>query len=218
MRTPTLWQVIVPMKDIRRAKSRLGIRRDRRRELAIAMARDTLCAVANASCVERVILVCQNVADIESFSMTGVVVVVREALGINEAIVAGAEALSAECLGANIAVLPGDLPYLQPTELDVALVKAAALESACVADRSGTGTTLLTARAGHGLNPAYGAGSLQAHQDGGAVELSMPVWSGLRCDVDEPGDLVVNASLGCETRAALERRAEVQRVLESKGA
>lgn len=218
MSPPIPWWVVIPLKDTRRAKSRLRGPRGERRRLAIAMAQDTLSAAVEAAGVEGVLAVCQTEDDSDLFSLAGVTVAVREALGINEAITAGALAVFAADPEANIAVLPGDLPYLQPAELDVALVKAATLDSACVADRDGTGTTLFTARAGQALSPAYGEGSLRAHLDGGAIELGMPVWSGLRRDVDEPDDLVVNASLGCRTRELLERRQPAHQVLQRKGA
>lgn len=201
------WWAIVPMKDTRLAKSRLGGPPGDRRQLAIVMARDTLCAVVNASSVQGVLVVCERTDDVESFELPGVSVLVREGRGLNEAIRAGAAALTADRQARNLAVLPGDLPYLRSLELDVALSRAAAHPSACVGDRAGTGTTLLTARAGHQLLPAYGERSLEAHRQNGAVELGIPMWSGLRRDVDDPEDLRVTMSLGRRTRAVLERRA-----------
>ena len=203
----TPWWAIVPMKNTRLAKSRLGGPAGDRRQLAIVMARDTLCAVVNAASVQGVLVVCDNADDVESFQLPGVSVLVREGLGLNEAIRAGAAALAADRQERNVAVLPGDLPYLRSSELDVALSRAAAHPSACVGDRAGTGTTLLTARAGHQLLPAYGERSLELHTQSGAVELGIPMWSGLRRDVDDPDDLRVTMTLGRRTRAVLERRA-----------
>ena len=203
----TPWWAIVPMKDTRLAKSRLGGPTGDRRQLAIVMARDTLCAVVNASSVQGVLVVCDSADDVESFQLPGVSVLVREGLGLNEAIRAGAAAVAADGQARNVAVLPGDLPYLRSSELDVALSRAAAHPAACVGDRAGTGTTLLTARAGRQLLPAYGERSLQLHTQSGAVELGIPMWSGLRRDVDDPEDLRVTMSLGRRTRGVLERRA-----------
>jgi 2-phospho-L-lactate guanylyltransferase len=216
---PTGWWVVVPMKDTREAKSRFGGARGDRRQLAIVMARDTLCAVANASCVEGVLVVCQREEDVESFKLPGVTVVVRPELGINEAIVSGVSEVSGAGATPDVAMLPGDLPYLRSAELDVALSRAASSPVACLADRGGTGTTLLTVRGGNAVRPAYGPDSFRAHRAEGAVDLGLPVWSGLRRDVDVPEDLVVNASLGYRTRGLLERRArELTPELERKGA
>jgi 2-phospho-L-lactate guanylyltransferase len=201
------------MKDTDLAKSRFGGLAADRRQLAIVMARDTLCAAVNADSIEGCLVVCQNESDVQSFSLPGVTVIVCESTGVNAAITAGGEVLRAEDGrgGRNIAVLPGDLPYLRSAELDDALAKAAGVESACVGDRAGTGTTMLTARAGHALNSAYGDDSLRRHCEAGAHELRVPVWSGLRRDVDVPQDLKVDAFLGYRTRRLMERRS-IERV------
>ena len=59
-----------------------------------------------------------------------------------------------------------------------------------VADKQGTGTTLLTAAPRTALRPHYGPGSLRQHVAAGAVPIELPVASGLRRDVDVADDLV----------------------------
>jgi 2-phospho-L-lactate guanylyltransferase (CobY/MobA/RfbA family) len=59
---------------------------------------------------------------------------------------------------------------------------------ASVADRSGTGTTLLTTTWVSDLYPGFGADSAARHRATGAVELTAPGLS-LRQDVDELRDL-----------------------------
>lgn len=211
------WWVIVPMKDTRLAKSRLEDRRGERRKLAVSMARDTLGAALNACRVDGVLVVCQCPEDVESFSLPGVRVAVRAGLGLNEAVLAGVEALAADGITSNVAVLPGDLPYLRAGELDAALARAATVEVSCVADRSGRGTTLLASRSARSLNPAYGADSWRAHRTGGAVDLGAPAWSGLRRDVDLPGDLIAGPALGSRTRDVLEQRGAPGQLLEGSG-
>lgn len=217
MLVDALWWVVVPMKDTRHAKSRLGGSPAERRQLAIVMARDTLCAVVNATRVEGTVVVCEREDDVESFQLPGVTVLVRPGLDLNQAITAAATSIRGPEHTRNLAVVPGDLPYLRSSELDVALAKAATSDRACVADRTGHGTTLLTARACVDLVPAYGAGSLQAHRASGATTVEVPAWSGLRRDVDERSDLTLDVSLGHRTRTVLARRDE-PRVLIGKGA
>lgn len=200
------------MKDTRAAKSRLGGTPGDRRQLAIVMARDTLCAVVNADAVEQVLVICERPEDIESFSLPGVEVLARPGLDLNAAIQAGAAVLRAADAQVSLASLPGDLPYLRSTELDVALARAATHPRCCIGDRDRIGTTLLTARAELDLDPRYGEGSLLAHHDSGAVELGMPAWSGLRRDVDVPEDLTASVALGARTKALFERRAAVPAV------
>ncbi len=204
------WWVILPMKDTRVAKSRLGGAPGERRQLAIVMARDTLCAVVNAADVDGVLVVCDREEDVESFALPGVTVVVRPGLSLNEAVLAGADLLRAEDPTRNLAVLPGDLPYLRSSELEAALRRAAGFPATCMGDRTGRGTTLTTAQAGTDLAPAYGANSLARHRESGAVEVGTPAWSGLRRDVDRPEDLTVGHALGTRTRRVLERSAALQ--------
>lgn len=95
MAEPECWWVIVPMKDTRRAKSRLLLGAPgRRRQLAIVMARDTLCAATNAVLVDgvvddAVVVVCEREEDVESLSVPGVSIVVREGMTLDEAVAAG---------------------------------------------------------------------------------------------------------------------------------
>ncbi len=200
------WQVVLPMKSTELAKSRFGGTRSGRRQLAIAMVRDTLAAITTASNVEGVLVVCEERADVESFELPGVAVLVHPKAGMNNAIGAGAQRLRSTRLGCNLAVLPGDLPYLRPTELDGTLARAARHRSAFVSDHLGCGTTLLTAQDGTPLRPAFGDGSRAAHRHLGAAELDVPRCSGLRHDVDTPADLRLEPSLGRRTRWVIERQ------------
>lgn len=200
------WSVVVPMKDTRRAKSRMPGSPAERRELAIAMARDTLTAILATDSVLEVVVVCERERDRESFQARGVRVIVRSGLDLNESIRAGVDHVRAEDPGRDVAALPADLPYLHAGELKAALTQAVQQARAVVADRTGTGTTLLTARGGHDLDPRYGWGSLGRHRDTGAVPLPVPMWSGVRRDADEEGDLVPGPALGRRTRALLARR------------
>lgn len=201
------WWAILPMKDTRVAKSRLGGAPDERRQMAIVMARDTLSAVVNATCVDGVLVVCDREEDVESFALPDVTVVVRPGLSLNEAVLAGAELLRAEDPARNLAVLPGDLPYLRSGELEAVLDRAAGHAATCLGDRAGRGTTLTTARVGTDLVPSYGVESLARHREAGAVEVEAPAWSGLRRDVDVLEDLAGTAALGRCTRRLIEQRA-----------
>lgn len=177
--------VVVPMKDIRRAKSRLQGAR-----------------------VTGVIVVCERDEDAKYLALSGVTPHVRAGVTLNEAVLAGAAV--AEDLGSatGIASLPGDLPYLLSSELESALSRADRWPRACLADSHGTGTTLLTATRGTRLEPAYGHASLARHRAAGAVDLAIPLTSGLRRDVDQRDDLRIAASLGLRTRRHVERRAD----------
>ena len=117
---------------------------------------------------------------------------------LNNAISAAEEVVRGET--SNIVVLQGDLPALQPQELDEAIVAARTYPRSFVGDRHGTGTSALIAL-GVDLNPRFGADSAQRHRHSGAIELT-GAWPGLRCDIDTPDDLQVARRLGVGTTTA----------------
>jgi 2-phospho-L-lactate guanylyltransferase len=82
------------------------------------------------------------------------------------------------------AVMLGDLPALQPADLDAALLGASEHHWAFVPDAEGTGTTLVVAQAGLPHSLRFGADSAEQHGLSGYAELELPATSGLRRDVD----------------------------------
>jgi len=197
------WWVLLPLKDTARGKSRIGGDPARRRELAVAMVKDTVAAALAAASVRRVIVVCQRDADATTLGGSGAELAVLPGLSLNAALAAAAAAVRDRARRSNIAALPGDLPYLRGSELGVALARSLDHRQVAVADRAGTGTTLLTAMAGVELAPRYGPDSFRRHLAAGAVELDIPIRSGLRHDVDTREDLVDSAALGAHTSGLL---------------
>lgn len=192
------WTVLVPVKSTAVGKSRIGLDAGRRAALARAMAQDTVDAIAGSALVGLVVALVEDAADGRLFAAPPIVIAHQvTAAGLNEAIREGAAGIG----DGPVAVLPGDLPSLRPGELDEALAWAASYMTAVVADRDGTGTTLLTARHARLLQPRYGAGSFAAHCATGAVPLPVAEQSGLRRDVDVLADL--GAVAGRRTRALL---------------
>ena len=106
--------------------------------------------------------------------------------GLNGALRDGAAYARTRWPGDGVAALVGDLPAVRPDELAAALDAAAAHPAAFVPDSPGTGTTLLTARPGHVLEPRFGEGSAARHA---AVAARLTAGPGLRHDVDTADDL-----------------------------
>lgn len=184
----TSWLVLLPVKSTAVGKSRIALDPVRRARLARAMALDTAAAVAAAGRVHRVLALVDDEADGRALAaIDGVSVHRSRSRGLNEAIREARDL--PEIAGAALAVLPADLPSLRPAELDAALGAATTVPLAVVADRQGTGTTLLAARRAGALDPRYGPGSFAAHCRIGAVALAVPAGSGLRSDVDVVTDL-----------------------------
>lgn len=195
MQSSDEWTIIVPVKPPAVGKSRLRARAD----AAAAIALDTIEAAAAVASV----LVVGSDPELarEAEAIPGVQAVLEgESRGIAAAIASGLEAAEA---GTNVAVLLGDLPALRPEELEAALSAALAVPRAFVPDAEGTGTTLVTARAGTPLQTAFGRDSAARHEALGLLRLDVPVESGLRRDVDEPQHLGEAQRLGLGRRSAL---------------
>lgn len=200
------WTVVIPQKDLRLAKSRMGLGYAARRQVVVAMLEDTVTAASEVESVERIIVVCDTGHDVGVFAHSGLITHVNHVGGgLNVSVEAGAALAREVQPGCNVAVLPGDLPGLRPIDLSRALDLALRNPRSFVTDASGSGTTLLAATTGHELRAAYGESSSALHALSGAVEIGSGGELGsLRHDVDCLADLrtVVAAGCGPRTRQA----------------
>jgi 2-phospho-L-lactate guanylyltransferase len=192
------WSVLVPVKVLDRAKSRLaGLAGRRRGELALALACDTVSAVLGCAQAARVIVITDDQVAARALAGLGALVLPDEPRdGLNPALRFGAGYAAGRWPGSGTAALSADLPALRPAEIGRALAAAAAWPSAFVADAAGDGTTLYAAAAGAAFCPAFGLGSRARHAAGGAAELDLADIPGLRRDVDTPADLIDATGIG----------------------
>jgi 2-phospho-L-lactate guanylyltransferase len=203
-RDATAWSVVIPVKVLAVAKSRLAaLTGTYRAQLALAMAADTVAAALAAAPVAGVIAVTDDAVVGAALAALGAVVIADEpAAGLNAALAFGAGYSAARWPERGRAAMAGDLPALRPAELALALNQAAAAGEAFVPDAAGTGTTLYAAGPGTAFAPAFGPGSRDRHRAAGAKELDLPDLRGLRQDVDTPADLRLAAVLGVGPRTA----------------
>ena len=207
------WTVVIPAKALPAAKSRLlpaVADPASHRALVLAIRADTLAAARRAPAVARVLLAVDRPAvarvllavDRPQEAPPGVGVLVQSRPGLNAALAEAAAHAATAWPEDGVAALVGDLPALQPDELDAALTAAAGYPRAFVPDAAGTGTTLLAVRPGVPLRPSFGAGSAARHRPDAFEVLA---GAGLRTDVDTAEDLVSVArlQLGPATSAAL---------------
>jgi 2-phospho-L-lactate guanylyltransferase len=196
----TAWTVVIPVKPSARGKSRLDVPGVVRVELARAIALDTIEAAASCASVGQVVVVTDDGGLVmQAFDIPGLRFVSDEkAEGLDAAVALGAE--TAE--GMPRAALLGDVPALRPEDLAAALDAAAAVDRGVVADAEGTGSTLVTARAGVMWSSSFGDGSFARHMSLGCVPLSIPDASTLRRDVDTAGQLAAAEQLGLGRRTA----------------
>ncbi|WP_328319847.1 2-phospho-L-lactate guanylyltransferase [Streptomyces sp. NBC_00388] len=193
------WSLVVPLKPLALAKSRLAPAASDavRPGLALAFAQDTVAAALACSAVRDVAVVTSDALAAAELAALGARIVPDTAAGgLNPALAHGARAVRALRPGAAVAALNADLPALRPAELRRVLERAAEFPRAFLTDAAGIGTTLLTARADTELRPAFGGLSRARHTASGAVEILLGGVGSVRQDVDTGDDLLAAAALG----------------------
>lgn len=204
MSTGGQWAVVVPVKELRRAKTRLAhLDAESRAELALAMAADVVAAAVAADPVAGVVVVTNDLLAASTLAAAGARVVADSAdAGIDAALVEAARTATTLWPRCGVAALSADLPCVTPAELGHALDRAAAHSRSIVADRTGDGTTLLAVAPGVPLDPRYGRASRARHVLSGAHQLAADDLPGLTLDVDTAEDLDAALALGPGPRTA----------------
>ncbi|KUN17426.1 2-phospho-L-lactate guanylyltransferase [Streptomyces antibioticus] len=199
------WTLVIPLKPLARAKSRLsdtagdGLRPG----LALAFAQDTVAAALASRAVGDVAVVTDDpLAGRELSALGARIVPDKPRGGLNAALAYGAEAVRAAHPRSAVAALNADLPALRPLELARVLDAAAEFPRAFLPDAAAIGTTLLAVREGQELRPAFGTDSRARHRTSGAVELALPDVDSVRQDVDTGEDLRAALALGVGPRTA----------------
>lgn len=203
------WAVVVPVKRLAQAKTRVGLPAADRARLALAMAEDTIRACVAAESVRRVVVVTDDPDGAAMALAAGAVVVADEPdAGLNPALRHGAAHAAETDPDLGIVTVSSDLPAMRAADIDAVLRAAAAAgDPVCVvADAAGTGTVLYAASTLGGFAPAYGGESRAAHVQAGAVDRTGDADPRLRRDVDTLADLTDALALGAgpATRRAVE--------------
>lgn len=199
------WSLVVPLKPLVLAKSRLAGAADGilRPHLALAFAQDTVAAALACGVVRDVAVVTDDpAAGGELAAMGARIVPDSPGAGLNAALAHGAEVVRALRPGAAVVALNADLPALRPEELTRVLVRASVFPRAFLADAAGIGTTFLSAAPGTELRPAFGGRSRRRHLASGAAEILLDGVESVRQDVDTGDDLAAALALGVGPRTA----------------
>ena len=206
MSTPEQYALVVPVKTLSRAKSRLqGFTDHVRRDLVQAFAMDALSA-AMASPLVSGLHVVTDEPDLAKAARTLGCSVVGDAGGgdLNRALRSAVTSLTPRCgTRRPVAAMLGDLPCLVTDDLTDAL--ASVDGTGFVADAAGIGTTLLAVADPADFDPRFGPSSRAAHLAAGYAELALALPT-LRLDVDTAGDLAsaVAVGVGPHTRTVLD--------------
>ncbi|MET7641670.1 2-phospho-L-lactate guanylyltransferase [Streptomyces sp. NPDC005438] len=193
------WSVVVPVKPLEQAKSRLasGLPEELRPRLALAFAQDTVSAALSAPSVRTVAVVTNDTEVAAELSLLGARIVPDlPRSGLNGALRYAADVLRDTSADIPLAAVNADLPALRGEELERVLERASRFSRAFLADQEGSGTTLLTALGGTELNPLFGPASRRRHRRSGAVEIPLPDVPSVRQDVDTERDLRAAQRLG----------------------
>ena len=213
------WTIVVPVKALAGAKSRLAaaVTAPRRRDLVMAMATDVVRACVSAPGVSRVRVVSPD-PELEAMALRIGAEFVAEPAGKAEA-GRGEHASDHDTLNAALAVafrdirgpvgvVTADLPEITAEHLGRILAAASSHPHSIITDRSGEGTTMAfwTGPAA-ARTPRFGAGSADRHRaEGGAVTLHGEASPAPATrDVDTPVDLddLAHRPVGAATAVVL---------------
>ncbi|MEU8520581.1 2-phospho-L-lactate guanylyltransferase [Streptomyces sp. NBC_01216] len=200
------WSLVVPLKPLVRAKSRLAATAGAllRPRLALAFAQDTVAAALASPGVRDVAVVTDDhVAAVALAALGARIVPDSPAAGLNAALAHGARTVRRARPGAPVAALNADLPALRPAELGRVLEAARKSPRAFLPDAAYIGTTFLSAGPGVELAPAFGGASRRRHLSSGAVEIRLAGVDSVRRDVDTGEDLAAALALGVGPRTAV---------------
>ncbi|MFB6844178.1 2-phospho-L-lactate guanylyltransferase [Streptomyces sp. NPDC056373] len=193
------WTLVVPLKPLAQAKSRLADTADDglRPDLALAFAQDTVAAALACPGVGDVAVVTDDLRAGRELAALGAAIVPDEpGGGLNAALAHATRAVRSARPARAVAALNADLPALRPAELSRVLSAAAEFPRAFLPDAAAIGTTLLAAAPGRELHPAFGTDSRARHRASGAVELPLTEVDSVRQDVDTGDDLRSALALG----------------------
>jgi 2-phospho-L-lactate/phosphoenolpyruvate guanylyltransferase len=208
----TRWTAVVPVKEPKRAKSRLGPHLEAwRADLAAAFAADTLAALLSATRVHLVVVVggqglpgpLLDDARIRTLPDPG---------DLNTAVGDGIAWLRRHRPGTGVLVLAADLPAATGVEID-RLLAATSGGAQVLPDRERQGTTGLLLGPDDAIVPSFGARSLARHRSAGATVVNVAGVDGLRRDVDTAGQLAeaVELGVGRQTESLLRQMAYAHR-------
>ncbi|WP_029150335.1 2-phospho-L-lactate guanylyltransferase [Microbacterium indicum] len=191
------WSIVVPVKATATGKSRLDGAPVDHSSLALAIALDTVQAAAAAKRVDEVVVVSSDAqvqAGVEGID--GARCIPDPGMGLNGAVRVGLERAANDARAA----LLGDVPALDPSDLDAALDLAERSERSVVVDAEGSGSTLVAWRAPGTFEPHFGPDSAALHRGSGFAPLEVPQGSTVRRDVDTLEQLQAAAALGLGPR------------------
>jgi len=214
--------LLLPIKDLRRAKQRLAplLNPEERFALAQAMLADTIRAVRGVRRADKIFVVTNYIPAMEAAEANGWELL-REEQQISESVsVDAASRHCAECGVTSLLRLPLDVPLVHANDIDELLeTDCAAPALVIVPSRDGTGTNAIV-RTPPALFPShFGTGSFAKHcgeAERAGAQILVRRNTRLETDVDDEADLRALARedlRGTETGAWFERSGLMKRLM-----
>jgi 2-phospho-L-lactate guanylyltransferase len=216
---------ILPIKSFGAAKQRLSdaLGGGARQALAQAMFADVLSSLRHVDGLDGIAVVtCDRTAEAAALASDAAVIWDHEEAGQSQAALAGIAHARAEGYD-RVLLVPGDTPLLDAAEVGDLLARAESedLGVVVVPDRHGEGTNALVLHPPDAIEPSFGPGSRERHEqaaDAAGATWRLDALPSLVVDVDTPEDLTEVATLveerhgvGAHTQGAL-RQLERARV------
>jgi 2-phospho-L-lactate guanylyltransferase len=195
-------EVVIAVRGGPDAKSRLAGRLppERREALVETMLADMLAAIARCPAVLRTYVTTPTPALARIAARCGAVVILEAATGdLNAAFDRARRRIAAATPGATVMLLPGDLPRLDPAEIEDCLIASGPDRLVLAPASADGGTGALVFGADVPLPLAFGTGSFGKHLAAArTLELEARVAHspGLEFDLDRPADLDALLALG----------------------
>jgi 2-phospho-L-lactate/phosphoenolpyruvate guanylyltransferase len=193
---------LIPVRSIAGAKKRLAGCLDdaRREELALAMLEDMLAALSAATRLDRIVVVSSDAALLRHARRCGAEALDEGAArGLNGAVAFAAAELERQGVR-RLLVIPGDVPLLDPFEIDALFeIDAERYPVVLVPSSSATGTNGLVTSPPTCIEFRFEGESLAAYRlecRAKSVEMLILALEGFAVDVDTPADLVALPNRG----------------------
>lgn len=186
--------VIIPVKPLARAKSRLAraLKAPTRAALVRSIFSRTLDVIAQVKRIDGVIVVSRDLTILELARQRSAITLMESDSGLNSALTQAAHWAAQHNARAAI-VIPVDLPLIASADLDAVIDRAAEERCLVIApDRHEDGTNVLLVRPPDAIHFAYGASSFNIHR-AQAIERGLIVHEyrspTTAFDIDVPDDL-----------------------------
>jgi 2-phospho-L-lactate guanylyltransferase len=157
---------IIPVKSLRRAKSRLAraLKAPTRAALVRSIFSRTLDVIAQVDRIDGVIVVSRDLTILELARQRNAITLMESDSGLNPAITQAAQ-WAAQHHARAVIVIPVDLPLITSSDLDEMIDRA--VEERCIViapDRHEDGTNVLLVRPPDAIHFSYGPASFNAHR------------------------------------------------------